>query len=125
MEGDDVAATLTAINAVLKAHWASFMVREMEEEAKQWRSLFDRMREAARRQAIERWAKTGSLAGRGHLVTYGQWSGPSGPCLMPPPGWWCSRQRGHEGPCAARPFGEDVAPGRTHRARVLSTSSRS
>lgn len=22
-------------------------------------------------------------------------------CLVPPPGWTCSRQRGHEGPCAA------------------------
>lgn len=24
-------------------------------------------------------------------------------CLRPPPGWWCSRQAPHEGPCAARP----------------------
>lgn len=22
---------------------------------------------------------------------------------VPPPGWWCSRTPGHEGPCAARP----------------------
>jgi hypothetical protein len=24
------------------------------------------------------------------------------PCTRPPPGWVCSRMRGHEGPCAAR-----------------------
>jgi hypothetical protein len=24
-------------------------------------------------------------------------------CPLPPPGWWCSREPGHEGPCAARP----------------------
>lgn len=24
-------------------------------------------------------------------------------CPLPPPGWWCSRTPGHEGPCAARP----------------------
>jgi hypothetical protein len=24
-------------------------------------------------------------------------------CKVPPPGWWCSRDPGHEGPCAARP----------------------
>jgi hypothetical protein len=24
-------------------------------------------------------------------------------CQMAPPGWWCSRKAGHEGPCAARP----------------------
>ena len=23
-------------------------------------------------------------------------------CGIPPPGWWCSRKPGHEGPCAAR-----------------------
>ena len=23
-------------------------------------------------------------------------------CSRPPPGWWCSREQGHEGPCAAR-----------------------
>lgn len=27
------------------------------------------------------------------------WAG----CEVPPPGWWCSREKGHEGPCAARP----------------------
>jgi hypothetical protein len=26
----------------------------------------------------------------------------SGECKVPPAGWWCSRGRGHEGPCAAR-----------------------
>jgi hypothetical protein len=24
-------------------------------------------------------------------------------CKLPPPGWWCSREPGHDGPCAARP----------------------
>ncbi len=23
-------------------------------------------------------------------------------CNIPPEGWWCSRDKGHEGPCAAR-----------------------
>jgi hypothetical protein len=23
-------------------------------------------------------------------------------CKVPPAGWWCSREAGHEGPCAAR-----------------------
>jgi hypothetical protein len=25
-------------------------------------------------------------------------------CHMPPPEWWCSRDPGHDGPCAARPM---------------------
>lgn len=25
-------------------------------------------------------------------------------CEVPPPGWWCSREPGHDGPCAARPI---------------------
>jgi hypothetical protein len=25
-----------------------------------------------------------------------------GACTLPPLGWWCSREAGHEGPCAAR-----------------------
>lgn len=29
-----------------------------------------------------------------------------GKCLVPPAGWWCSRDAGHEGPCAARPIAE-------------------
>lgn len=24
-------------------------------------------------------------------------------CEVPPPGWWCSRDPGHDGPCAAHP----------------------
>src|SRR4051812_14427151 len=24
-------------------------------------------------------------------------------CIVPPTGWWCSRVKGHSGPCAARP----------------------
>ena len=27
-------------------------------------------------------------------------------CHRPPPGWYCTRQQGHEGPCAARPLSE-------------------
>lgn len=27
----------------------------------------------------------------------------NGVCNRPPPGWWCSRESGHAGPCAARP----------------------
>lgn len=23
-------------------------------------------------------------------------------CTVPPRGWWCSRRKGHDGPCAAR-----------------------
>lgn len=26
------------------------------------------------------------------------------PCLIPPPGWICTRARGHDGPCAAHPI---------------------
>lgn len=26
-------------------------------------------------------------------------------CKVPPPGWWCSREEGHDGPCAARSSG--------------------
>lgn len=25
-------------------------------------------------------------------------------CQIPPVGWWCSRERGHDGPCAARTY---------------------
>lgn len=25
-------------------------------------------------------------------------------CDVPPEGWWCSREKGHEPPCAARPI---------------------
>lgn len=31
---------------------------------------------------------------------------PRGTCTVPPTGWWCSREAGHEGPCAARPESE-------------------
>jgi hypothetical protein len=30
-------------------------------------------------------------------------------CLVPPKGWWCSREAGHDGPCAARPTAELAA----------------
>lgn len=26
----------------------------------------------------------------------------NGVCDRPPPGWWCSRESGHGGPCSAR-----------------------
>jgi len=29
---------------------------------------------------------------------------PTGECTVPPPGWVCSREPGHSGPCAARPI---------------------
>lgn len=29
---------------------------------------------------------------------------PTKKCEVPPKGWWCSREAGHEGPCAARPI---------------------
>lgn len=29
-------------------------------------------------------------------------------CQLPPPGWWCSRGAGHDGPCAARREGSNV-----------------
>ncbi|WP_193596085.1 hypothetical protein [Microbacterium sp. YJN-G] len=28
-------------------------------------------------------------------------------CEVPPPGWWCSRDGGHDGPCAAHPWRDD------------------
>ena len=28
-------------------------------------------------------------------------------CEVPPPGWWCSRDEGHDGPCAAHPWRDD------------------
>ena len=33
-----------------------------------------------------------------------EWLGSPGPseCDLPPAGWWCSREHGHDGPCAAR-----------------------
>lgn len=34
----------------------------------------------------------------GHPIAEG-----GGACDRPPPGWWCSRAKGHEGPCAALP----------------------
>lgn len=32
-------------------------------------------------------------------------------CKMPPPGWWCSRTPGHDGPCAARQLSRFHIPG--------------
>ena len=32
-------------------------------------------------------------------------------CRVPPSGWWCSRERGHEGPCAARASETPVGAG--------------
>jgi hypothetical protein len=28
-------------------------------------------------------------------------------CHVPPPGWWCTRTSGHDGPCAAHPWPDD------------------
>jgi hypothetical protein len=29
-------------------------------------------------------------------------------CTLPPPGWSCSREPGHDGPCAARPIEDET-----------------
>ena len=34
-----------------------------------------------------------------HFDDDAPWQG----CTVPPEGWWCSREKGHEPPCAARP----------------------
>jgi hypothetical protein len=34
---------------------------------------------------------------------------PAQTCGKPPPGWYCTRELGHEGPCAAWPVGEGSA----------------
>ena len=34
-----------------------------------------------------------------HFDDDAPWQG----CTAPPEGWWCSREKGHEPPCAARP----------------------
>ena len=33
----------------------------------------------------------------------------SQPCRIPPPGWTCSREAGHPGPCAASPVAQQAA----------------
>lgn len=38
-------------------------------------------------------------------------------CRQPPVGWWCSREAGHKGPCAAR--AEPVAMHLLHADRVV------
>lgn len=37
--------------------------------------------------------------GAEHIPETAKWLG----CTVPPEGWWCSREPGHDGPCAARP----------------------
>lgn len=37
--------------------------------------------------------------GAEHVPETAKWLG----CTVPPEGWWCSREPGHDGPCAARP----------------------
>jgi hypothetical protein len=41
-------------------------------------------------------------------------------CDRPPEGWWCSREPGHKGPCAARPHTAviqgDVGQGQERRS---------
>lgn len=39
-------------------------------------------------------------------------------CEVPPPGWWCSRTPGHDGPCAAREIDQKVSPER--KAELMS-----
>lgn len=36
-------------------------------------------------------------------------------CQMPPPPWWCSRELGHDGPCAARMPGSEPYAGHCER----------
>lgn len=43
---------------------------------------------------------------------------PARACDKPPEGWYCTRERGHEGPCAAWPIGEG-SPVPTPRGGVL------
>ena len=31
-------------------------------------------------------------------------------CDSPPPGWYCTRERGHDGPCAALPLHSSTRP---------------
>jgi hypothetical protein len=35
-------------------------------------------------------------------------------CTVPPPGWTCSREPGHDGPCAARPADPMLSNFRRH-----------
>lgn len=39
------------------------------------------------------------------------------PCMMPPKGWVCTREPGHEGPCAAHPVGNEIAAEQIHRLK--------
>lgn len=41
------------------------------------------------------------------------------PCNRPPAGWWCSREAGHEGPCAARPGSRPEAVNTPEQAREI------
>jgi hypothetical protein len=42
-------------------------------------------------------------------------------CDLAPLGWWCSRHKGHDGPCAARPLGptDDDLAALEHTLREL------
>lgn len=44
--------------------------------------------------------------GRGHVHARAEDVRPI-TCEVPPPGWWCSRDGGHAGPCAAHPWHDD------------------
>jgi hypothetical protein len=45
------------------------------------------------------------------LPTFGGASNYTHPqCQLPPPGWWCTRRAGHDGPCAALPNDDPPNP---------------
>jgi hypothetical protein len=54
------------------------------------------------------------MAGMGHYksktdLEYSALPAMKKPCLMAPPGWKCTRQAGHDGPCAAEPYDTPIA----------------
>lgn len=65
--------------------------RVMEAHRKEWPTLWA---------AIDRLLK---IHERGIRTRIDASVHPAALCPVPPPGWWCSREPGHDGPCAARP----------------------
>lgn len=48
-------------------------------------------------------------------ITVGEWLQSRNDCFIPPPGWYCTRKNGHEGPCAAKP---DFTPNPKNHFRI-------
>lgn len=40
------------------------------------------------------------------------------PCMIPPLGWVCTREPGHEGPCAAHPVGNEIVAQQIERLKA-------